>query len=48
MIHERGVQVFDNRFEVLASDLPVAQVIREIEVVKGIVVRTASSTRKIS
>jgi D-3-phosphoglycerate dehydrogenase len=47
-IHERGVQVFDNRFEVrVASDPSVATVIREIKGVEGVVVRTAPFTREI-
>jgi D-3-phosphoglycerate dehydrogenase len=47
-IHERGVQVFDERFEVkVASDPSVATVIREIEGVAGVVVRTAPFTREI-
>ena len=47
-IHERGVQVFDDRFEVrVASDPSVATVIREIKGVEGVVVRTAPFTREI-
>jgi D-3-phosphoglycerate dehydrogenase len=47
-IHERGVQVFDERFEVrTASDPSVATVIREIEGVEGVVVRTAPFPREI-
>jgi D-3-phosphoglycerate dehydrogenase / 2-oxoglutarate reductase len=47
-IHERGVQVFDDRFDVrVASDPSVATVIREIEGVEGVVVRTAPFTREI-
>ena len=47
-IHERGVQVFDDRFEVrVASDPSVATVIREIEGVEGVVVRTAPFPREI-
>ncbi len=47
-IHERGVQVFDDRFEVrVASDPSVATVIKEIKGVEGVVVRTAPFTREI-
>jgi len=47
-IHEQGVRVFDERFEVrVASDLSVATVIREIGGVSGVVVRTAPFTREI-
>jgi D-3-phosphoglycerate dehydrogenase / 2-oxoglutarate reductase len=47
-IHERGVRVFDDRFEVrVASDPSVATVIREIEGVEGVVVRTAPFPREI-
>lgn len=47
-IHERGVQVFDDRFEVrVAPDPSVATVIREIEGVEGVIVRTAPFTREI-
>jgi D-3-phosphoglycerate dehydrogenase / 2-oxoglutarate reductase len=47
-IHERGVQVFDDRFEVrVATDPSVATVIREIEGVEGVVVRTAPFPREI-
>ncbi|MCE5281845.1 MAG: hydroxyacid dehydrogenase [Deltaproteobacteria bacterium] len=47
-IHERGIQVFDNRFEVrVASDPSAATVIREIKGVEGVVVRTAPFTREI-
>ncbi len=47
-IHERGVQVFDDRFEVrVASDPSVATVIREIKGVEGVVVRTAPFPREI-
>jgi D-3-phosphoglycerate dehydrogenase len=47
-IHERGVQVFDDRFEVrVASDPSVATVIREIEGVEGVIVRTAPFPREI-
>jgi D-3-phosphoglycerate dehydrogenase len=47
-IHERGVQVFDDRFEVrVASDPSVATVIKEIQGVEGVVVRTAPFTREI-
>jgi D-3-phosphoglycerate dehydrogenase len=47
-IHERGVQVFDERFEVrVASDPSVATVIREIKGIEGVVVRTAPFTKEI-
>lgn len=47
-IHERGVQVFDDRFEVrTASDPSVATVIREIAGVEGVIVRTAPFPREI-
>jgi D-3-phosphoglycerate dehydrogenase / 2-oxoglutarate reductase len=47
-IHERGVQVFGDRFEVrVASDPSVATVIREIEGVEGVIVRTAPFPREI-
>lgn len=47
-IHERGVQVFDERFEVrVASDPSVATVIKEIEGVEGAIVRTAPFPREI-
>lgn len=47
-IHEKGVQVFDERFDVrVASDPSVATVIREIKGVEGVVVRTAPFTREI-
>jgi D-3-phosphoglycerate dehydrogenase / 2-oxoglutarate reductase len=47
-IHERGVQVFDNRFEVrVASDPSVATVIKEIRGVAGVVIRTAPFLREI-
>jgi D-3-phosphoglycerate dehydrogenase len=47
-IHERGVAVFDERFEVrTASDPSVATVLREIQGVAGVVVRTAPFTREI-
>ena len=47
-IHERGVQVFDDRFDVrVASDPSVATVIKEIKGVEGVVVRTAPFTREI-
>jgi len=41
-IHERGVRVFDERFDVrVASDPSVATVMKEIRGVAGVVVRTA-------
>ena len=47
-IHERGVQVFDDRFEVrVASDPSVATVIKEIRGVAGVIVRMAPFTREI-
>ena len=47
-IHERGVQVFDDRFEVrVASDPSAATVIKEIKGVEGVVVRTAPFPREI-
>jgi D-3-phosphoglycerate dehydrogenase len=47
-IHERGVQVFDDRFEVrVASDPSVATVIKEIRGVAGVVIRTAPFLREI-
>jgi len=47
-IHQRGVEVFDDRFEVrVASDPSVATVIREIQGVEGVVVRTAPFPREI-
>ncbi|MCE5262335.1 MAG: hydroxyacid dehydrogenase, partial [Deltaproteobacteria bacterium] len=47
-IHARGVQVFDDRFEVrTASDPSVATVIREIAGVEGVIVRTAPFPREI-
>ena len=47
-IHERGVQVFDDRFEVrTATDPSVATVIREIAGVEGVIVRTAPFPREI-
>jgi len=47
-IHERGVQVFDDRFEVrVASDASVATVMKEIKGVEGVVVRTAPFPREI-
>lgn len=47
-IHEHGVQVFDERFEVhVASDPSVATVVNEIKGVEGVVVRTAPFTREI-
>ena len=47
-IHERGVQVFDDRFDVrVASDPSVATVIKEIKGVEGVVVRTAPFPREI-
>ncbi|MBN2437932.1 MAG: hydroxyacid dehydrogenase [Deltaproteobacteria bacterium] len=47
-IHEQGVRVFDERFEVrTASDPSVATVIKEIEGVAGVIVRTAPFTREI-
>lgn len=47
-IHESGVKVFDDRFDVkVASDPSVETVIREIQGVEGVVVRTAPFTREI-
>ncbi|MBU2260349.1 MAG: hydroxyacid dehydrogenase [Proteobacteria bacterium] len=47
-IHESGVRVFDDRFEVrVASDPSVATVIKEIKGVEGVVVRMAPFTREI-
>jgi D-3-phosphoglycerate dehydrogenase len=47
-IHERGVQVFDDRFDVrVASDPSVATVIKEIRGVAGVIVRMAPFTREI-
>jgi D-3-phosphoglycerate dehydrogenase / 2-oxoglutarate reductase len=47
-IHESGVQVFDNRFEVcVASDTSVATVIKEIKGAEGVIVRMAPFTREI-
>jgi D-3-phosphoglycerate dehydrogenase / 2-oxoglutarate reductase len=47
-IHERGVQVFGDQFEVrVASDTSAATVIREIKGVEGVVVRMAPFTREI-
>jgi D-3-phosphoglycerate dehydrogenase len=47
-IHERGMQVFDDRFDVrVASDSSVATVIKEIKGVEGVVVRMAPFTREI-
>lgn len=47
-IHERGVGVFDERFDVrVASDPSVATVIREIQGVEGVIVRTAPFPREI-
>jgi D-3-phosphoglycerate dehydrogenase len=47
-IHESGVRVFDDRFEVrTASDPSAATVIKEIIGVEGVVVRTAPFTREI-
>jgi len=47
-IHERGVQVFDERFDVhVASDPSVATVVKEIKGVAGVVVRTAPFPREI-
>ncbi|MCG6535598.1 MAG: hydroxyacid dehydrogenase [Syntrophales bacterium LBB04] len=46
--HERGVQVFGDRFDVrVASDPSVKTVIQEIRGVAGVVVRTAPFTREI-
>ncbi len=47
-IHERGVRVFDERFDVrVASDPSVATVVKEIKGVAGVVVRTAPFPREI-
>jgi len=47
-IHESGVKVFDERFEVrVASDPSVATVSKEIKGVEGVVVRMAPFTREI-
>ena len=47
-IHERGVQVFDDRFDVrVASDPSVATVMKEIKGVAGVIVRTAPFPREI-
>ncbi|MBW6484800.1 MAG: hydroxyacid dehydrogenase [Syntrophobacterales bacterium] len=47
-IHEQGVQVFDDRFDVhVASDPSVATVIKEIAGVEGVIVRMAPFTREI-
>jgi len=47
-IHNRGVQMLDDRFEVrVASDPSVATVIKEIKGVEGVVVRTAPFPREI-
>ncbi len=47
-IHERGVQIFDDRFDVrVASDPSAATVVKEIKGVEGVVVRTAPFTREI-
>jgi D-3-phosphoglycerate dehydrogenase / 2-oxoglutarate reductase len=47
-IHERGMQVFDERFDVrVASDPSEATVIKEIKGVEGVVVRMAPFTRKL-
>ena len=47
-IHECGVQVFDDRFEVrVASDPSVATVIKEIRGVAGVIVRMAPFRREI-
>ncbi|MBU2055986.1 MAG: hydroxyacid dehydrogenase [Proteobacteria bacterium] len=47
-IHESGVRVFDDRFEVrVASDPSVATVSKEIKGVEGVVVRMAPFTREI-
>lgn len=47
-IHDAGMRVFDDRFDVrVASDPSVATVIREIQGVEGVVVRTAPFTREI-
>lgn len=47
-IHESGVKVFDDRFDVrVAPDPSVATVKKEIQGVEGVVVRTAPFTREI-
>lgn len=47
-IHQRGMQVFDESFDVrVASDPSEATVIKEIKGVEGVVVRMAPFTRKI-
>ena len=47
-IHERGVRVFDERFDVrVASDPSVETVVKEIRGVAGVVVRTAPFPREI-
>ncbi len=47
-IHEQGLQVFDDRFEVrTAPDPSVATVLREIPGVSGVIVRTAPFPREI-
>jgi D-3-phosphoglycerate dehydrogenase len=47
-IHERGMRVFDESFDVrVASDPSEATVIKEIKGVEGVVVRMAPFTRKI-
>ena len=47
-IHESGVRVFDERFDVrVASDPSAATVIKEIKGVEGVVVRMAPFTRQI-
>lgn len=47
-IHESGIKVFDDRFEVkVAPDPSVETVKREIKGVEGVVVRTAPFTREI-
>ncbi len=47
-IHERGMQVFDEGFDVrVASDPSAATVIKEIKGVEGVVVRMAPFTREI-
>ena len=47
-IHERGMQVFDESFDVrVASDPSAATVIKEIKGVEGVVVRMAPFTREI-
>ena len=47
-IHESGVRVFDDRFDVhVASDPSAATVIKEIKGVEGVVVRMAPFTREI-